>query len=308
LQDLGLARIKAFLVVAEELSFTRAAARLHVAQQALSASVRRFERDVGVRLFDRSTRAVGLTPAGHAMVRRCRHALDELSRGVADARRADRQGRGTLAVGIMAGAALELTEPILARFAKRCPDATIKLDPHIYDDPSAGLRAGTSDVAVLRLPLELRGLETCHLFTEPRVAAMATHHPLARRRSLTLDDLRATTVVRPASPDPIWNEFWGAGCPTIIEARTLEVALERISAGEAVGITTAGWARFYPRPGVHNTAVAALAPSQVALGWRKGETNPWVSPFVDSALATVAANPTLRQAIEHPRPPRRRRR
>lgn len=300
MDDLNLSRLRAFLRVAEELSFTRAAARLHVAQQALSATIRRLERDVGVRLFDRSTRAVQLTPAGAALVRRTRRALDELAHGVADARRVDRQGSGSLAVGVMAGAALELTDPILAACARDLPDTAVALDPHLYDDPSAGLHAGSSDVALLRLPLEPRGLELIHLFSEPRVATLSARHPLARRSSLTLEDLQATTIVRPVSPDPIWNEFWAAGCPTTVDARTLEATLEMISAGRAVAIAAAGWTRFYPRPGVRSLPVAGLARSEVALAWRKGETNPLVRRFVDLALTTAKANPALLRAIEKP--------
>jgi DNA-binding transcriptional LysR family regulator len=298
--DFNLSRLRAFLIVAEELSFTRAAQRLHVAQQALSATIRRLERDVGVRLFDRTTRAVRLTPAGHAMVRRTRRALDELTHGVADARRADRQDRNSLAVGVMAGAALELTDPILAACARDLPDTALALDPHLYDDPSAGLRSGTSDVAILRLPLETRGLELTRLFTEPRVVTLSARHPLARRDALTLADLQTTTVVRPASPDPIWNDFWAAGCQTTVDARTLEATLELISAGQAVAISAAGWVRFYPRPGVRSRPVTGLARSEVALGWRKGEANPLVSRFVDLALAATKANPSLLRAIEKP--------
>lgn len=300
MDELNLSRLRAFLIVAEEQSFTRAARRLHVAQQALSATIRRLERDVGVRLFDRTTRAVALTPAGHAMVRRTRRALDELTHGVADARRADRQERGSLAVGVMAGAALELTDPILAACARHLPDTAVALDPHLYDDPSAGLRGGTSDVGILRLPLETRGLELTPLFTEPRVVTLSARHPLARREALTLADLQTTTVVRPASPDPLWNDFWAAGCPTTIDARTLEATLELISAGRAVAISAAGWARFYPRPGVRSLPVAGLARSEVALGWRKGEANPLVRRFVDLALAAAKANPSLVRVIEKP--------
>ena len=300
MDDLNLSRLRAFLIVAEELSFTRAAARLHVAQQALSQTIRRLERDVGVRLLQRTTRAVALTAAGSAMLRRTRRALDELAHGVADARRADRQGSGSLAVGVMAGAALELTDPILAACASELPDTAVALDPHLYDDPSAGLNAGTSDVALLRLPLETRGLELAPLFSEPRVATLSRRHPLARRDALTLADLQATTIVRPASPDPIWNEFWAAGCPTTVEARTLEATLELIGAGRAVAISAAGWARFYPRPGIRSLPVAGLARSEVALGWRKGEANPLVRRFVELALATARAHPSLLRAIERP--------
>lgn len=297
---LTLPRLRAFLAVADAGSFTRAAARLHVAQQALSATVRRLERELGARLFERTTRAVQLTAAGEAMLESARRALGELERGIGEARRIDRRGRGTLAVGVMAGAALELTDPILTAFARELPDTEVALDPHLYDDPSAGLRAGTSDVALLRPPLDERGLELRRLFAEPRVAVLSARHPLARKAELSLRDLQETTVVRPASPDPVWNDFWTAGAGQTVDARTLEAALEMIGARRAVAISAAGWARFYPRPGVRNLPVAGLLPSEVALAWRRGESNPLVRRFVDIALATARANPALLRAIERP--------
>jgi len=300
IDSLTFPRLRAFVAVADEQSFTRAAARLHVAQQALSTTVRRLEREVGARLFDRSTRVVRLTPAGEAMLDSARRALGELARGIGEARRVDRRGRGTLSVGVMAGAALELTDPILAAFARELPDAELSLDPHLYDDPSAGLRAGTSDVALLRPPLDERGLELHRLFSEPRVVALSARHPLARKAELSLGDLAQTTVVRPASPDPVWNDFWTAGCSQTVDARTLESALEMISARRAVAISAAGWARFYPRPGVRNLPVDGLSPSEVALAWRRGEASPLVRRFVDIALATARAHPELVRAIEQP--------
>jgi DNA-binding transcriptional LysR family regulator len=303
-----IARLRAFLLLAEELNFTRAAARLHVAQQALSATIRRLEDDVGARLFERSTRAVTLTAAGEALRHHSRRALDELDHGMAEARRADREARGALSLGVMAGAALELTEPILEAFARQHPRATLTLDPHLYDDPSAGLRGGTADVALLRLPLETRELELAHLFTEPRRVAVSSRHPLGRRRSLTLADVHAAVVVRPASPDPLWNDFWAAGAPRTVDARTLEAALELISAGQAIGIAAAGWTRFYPRRGVRALPVDGLPPSQVSLGWRRGQVHPLVPAFVAIALETARALPSRLRAIERatvPRPVRR---
>ena len=300
LDTLTFPRLRAFLMVAQEQSFTRAAARLHVAQQALSTSVRRLEREVGARLFERSTRTVTLTAAGEALLRRTRHALDELERGVAEARRVERQGRGVLSIGVMAGAALELTEPILTAFAARVPGVEAALEPHLYDDPSAGLRGGSTDVALLRPPLDQRGLELVRLFTEPRVVTMSQRHPLAHHSSLPLSELRQALVVRPASPDPIWNHFWAAGCEHTVEARTLEAALELISAGRAIGVAAAGWTRFYPRPGVRAVPVEGLSPSEVALAWRKGEVNPLVRGFVEVALATARSSPALLRAIEAP--------
>lgn len=300
MDDLNLSRLRAFLLVAEELSFTRAAARLHVAQQALSAMIARLERDLGVRLFERSTRAMRLTIAGEAMQHRAQRALAELQLGVSDARRIERQGRGSLAIGVMAGAALELTEPILAACARELDDCTVTLDPHLYDDPSAGLRGGSSDVALLRLPLDLRGITHVPLFSEPRMAVLSVRHALAQRATLTMADLHAATLTRPCSPDPVWNDFWSAGGPTTREARTLESTFEMVSLRQAIGISTAGWLRFYPHPGLRGVPVVGLARSELAIGWRNADDNPLVLRFVALALATARAHPLIMRAIEQP--------
>lgn len=301
MDELTFPRLRAFLTVAQEQSFSGAAARLHVAQQALSASVARLERELAVRLFQRTTRTVVLTEAGAALRDHTQRALDELARGVAAARRVERQARGLLSVGVMAGAALELTEPILAAFALLRPEVTVSLEPHLYDDPSAGLRSGSSDVALLRPPLDLRGLELARLFVEPRVLVVAAGHPLARRRQVSLAELREVPVVQPASPDPIWNHFWSAGSPRVVVARTLEAALELVSARRAVAISTAGWTRFFPRPGVRAIPVSGLEPSQVAVGWRRGERRALVREFLESAQAVARQHPALVRAIEVPR-------
>ncbi len=300
MDHLNLSRVRAFLIVADELSFTRAAARLHVAQQALSAMIARLERDLGVRLFERSTRAMRLTAAGEAMQQRSQRALAELQLGVTEARRLERQGRGTLAIGVMAGAALELTEPILAACARELDGCTVTLDPHLYDDPSAGLRSGSSDVALLRLPLDMRGIAHVPLFSEPRMAVLSVRHALARRATLTVADLHAATLTRPCSPDPIWNDFWSAGCPTTREARTLESTFEMVSSRQAIGISTAGWLRFYPHPGLRGVPVVDLERSELAIGWRHADPNPLVPRFVGIALATARAHPLLVRAIEQP--------
>ncbi len=303
----SLARLRAFLVVAEELSFTRAARRQRVAQQALSAMVRRLERELGFELFVRTTRSVSLTPAGEVLAEHARGALLALEHAVAEARKAERGDRGVLGVGVMAGAALELTEPLLEAFARARPDVKLRLHHHLYDDPTAGLRAGTTDVALLRPPLDTAGLELRPYFAEPRWAVMSRRHPLAKHRELSAAQLAAHALVRPMSPDPTWSAFWGGGDdhPTPLDVRTLEGALEHVAAGDALALVAAGWIRAYPRPGLHVVRVRELAPSVVALGWRRGQKTKLVSEFVRTALATAAAHPQLVRRIEHPRLPRR---
>src|SRR5689334_6313133 len=97
--------LRAFVAVAEELHFTRAAERLYVAQPALSEQIRRLERDLGVRLLERTTRRVELTAAGEALLVRARRILAEADAALADAARAARgeTGRLRVATGSTAG-------------------------------------------------------------------------------------------------------------------------------------------------------------------------------------------------------------
>ena len=97
-----LRHLRAFVALADELNFTRAAARLHLAQQALSAQIQQCEERIGARLFDRTTRSVRLTAAGRALMERAPAVLADLDEAVEAARRAARGETGQLTVGIAA--------------------------------------------------------------------------------------------------------------------------------------------------------------------------------------------------------------
>ncbi|WP_372477388.1 D-arabinono-1,4-lactone oxidase [Nocardia australiensis] len=106
--DVHTRHLRYFVAVAEELNLTRAAGRLHVAQQALSAQVKQLEKDLGLH---RSTRSVDLTAAGSAILEVARSLLSALNIGAADARRIQESETSTLTLGLGDGAALTLTEP-----------------------------------------------------------------------------------------------------------------------------------------------------------------------------------------------------
>src|SRR4051794_7585423 len=99
-----LRQLEAFLAVAEERNFTRAAARLHLAQSGLSATVRSLERELRALLFVRSTRRVDLTPAGAALVPEARRALASARAGADAVRAVEGLQRGTLSLGVMQAA------------------------------------------------------------------------------------------------------------------------------------------------------------------------------------------------------------
>lgn len=159
---------RAFVAVAEELNFTRAAERLHLTQQALSGQIRQLEERIDAKLLERDTRRVELTPAGLALLNSARPLLAGAELAVAAAREAAETTR-SLTVGFVAAIA-----------HGRLGDLV-----HFGDlvDPSGGIRAGAADLAAVHGPFENAGLESAYLWSDEMVIAMSADHPLAPRMS-----------------------------------------------------------------------------------------------------------------------------
>ncbi len=186
--DADLRLLRYFVAVAEELSFTRAAARLHMAQQPLSAAIRRFEADLGVELFRRTTRHVELTDGGRALLGPARAALRAADDALAAARAAGRGVAGELHFGLSAGARYGL-EPLFAALTERHPALHLHIRQGSAAPLVADLQHGRLDIAVTfgaQIPADL---ESERLMDEPAVLAVAAAHRLAGRNSVALAEL-----------------------------------------------------------------------------------------------------------------------
>ena len=181
-----LRQLEYVVAVAEEASFTRAAARTHVAQPGISAQVRRLEEELGERLFDRSGRTVTLTAAGEAVLPFARAALS----AVASARQAveDLSGlvRGQVSVGMVTACPVELMPAAVAGFHREHADVEISLVEDGSDDLLAGVAAGRIDLALVGLAADdpAAGIALHVIADEPLHAAVAPGHELASRSSV----------------------------------------------------------------------------------------------------------------------------
>ncbi|HKO18193.1 MAG TPA: LysR substrate-binding domain-containing protein [Acidobacteriaceae bacterium] len=181
--------------VAETSSFSRAAERCQIAQPSLSQQVLKLEEDLGARLFDRLGRSVRLTEAGRAFVPYARSILEqtEAARSSVADKKADI--RGSVVVGIIPTIAPYLMPRYAAGFAKKFPDAKLRILEKTTPVLVEGLRDLSIDLAILALPLRHKDLECFPLCTEPLFAVLPKEHPRAAAKSLSLKELRGESFV-----------------------------------------------------------------------------------------------------------------
>ena len=179
-----LRHLRYFVAVAEELHFGRAAARLNIAQPPLSRQIRDLEREIGVVLFERTTRGAELTVAGSAFLSEARLTLAQAERAQRTAQRAARGETGRLRVGFVEAATHSGVLPsVLSFFRMHLPSIGLSLFEMDAVQQSDALRDGRVDVGLLHSPpLDAdRWLRVEHVHTDPMILAVPDTHRLAGR-------------------------------------------------------------------------------------------------------------------------------
>ncbi|BCY08813.1 LysR family transcriptional regulator [Actinoplanes sp. L3-i22] len=280
-----LRHLRAFLAIAAEGTITRAAARLHVTQPALSRTLRQLETHLGARLIDRSTHHLQLTAAGLAFQPRAAAAVT----AVDEALDPGRVGTWPLRLGHAWSALGEHTTPLLRGWKQEHPDTPLQLLR--VDDRSAGLEHGSVDVAVIRGEVDLPAeVNTVVLLLEPRVAAVAADSPLARKARLTLHDLIAKPVAVNTIAGTTALGLWPADdTPNdIVEVANTDDWIAAIAAGHAVGVTTTATAATYPNPAVAYLPLVDVPAVTVHLAWKQTPSHPAVPDFIAFARRFIS--------------------
>jgi DNA-binding transcriptional LysR family regulator len=203
-----LRHLRYFVAVAEELNFSRAAKRLHMAQPPLSMAIRKLEQELGTSLFNRSSHEVMLTEAGIALLPGARRALAEADGAVAAAQRASAGEVGTLRVGYNWSARFE-TLPTLGRaFASRRPDVELVTEEMRPNRMLATLRSGAIDVGIALYPDIVDELSYELVRREPVVAVLSSSHPLAREATVALEALAEEFLLFPRDLAPRLHDFY----------------------------------------------------------------------------------------------------
>jgi DNA-binding transcriptional LysR family regulator len=193
--DVQIGQLRAFIAVANERHFTRAARVLGIAQPSVSAHVRRLEADVGSELFHRTKGNVSLTPAGDTLLPFARRIIADVDAASEELNAVGGLARGRLAIGATPSLAATLLPAVLSRFHGAYPGIDLALRQAGSVELVAALEEGAVDVALVILPVRHDILETQALLREELVVAVSRTHALARRRTIAVSDLRDVPLV-----------------------------------------------------------------------------------------------------------------
>jgi DNA-binding transcriptional LysR family regulator len=291
MNDLEVRQLRYFVAVAEELHFGRAAERLGMAQPPLSRAIRDIERQLGVRLLERTTRQVALTPPGEILLRDARRALDAVSAAGRRARHAG-ESKPALRLALKADYDAGLLPRIVAAY--RAEEAALPLEPLLggRGEQVPALHEGRADVALLPTPFDGRGLDHEPLMTEPNLVALAATDPLAGRPDLYLADFAGRKL-----PDGARAEQ-GPQPPHRGSSRLdMTQIFNLVEMGSVIWFVPVSVARRYTRPDVVYRPVADLPPAGLVVAWPQDCRSPAVAAFVRAALAAASAAETRPSSV-----------
>ncbi|GIJ12101.1 LysR family transcriptional regulator [Micromonospora andamanensis] len=290
-----LQQLRYVVAVAETRNFTRAAERCLVVQSALSHQIARLERELGARLFDRTSRRVRMTPAGEAFLPAARQCLDAAERAAAEVASAVGEVRGRLTVGMIPTVAAVDIPAALDAFHKRYPHVRIRLRVGGSEQLIDQVKEGAVDIGFLGLPVTARpeGVVARRLAYDRLVAVVAPEHPLAGQAEVDLArlsteafvDLPAGTAGRAQSD----QAFAAAGVhrEVAFEVSTVDSMMTRLVRRQlGIALLPSNYAPHLP--GVVTIAVRD-APARIEhLIWNRSTLTPAATAFLTELDISVS--------------------
>ncbi|MEN2739971.1 LysR family transcriptional regulator [Microbacterium sp. X-17] len=295
--DVAIHTLRYFCVLAEELHFAAAAARLNIAPPSLSQQIARLETAVGEALFERTSRAVELTEAGEQLLPHARRAVEAHQDVVDWITERNRAAAPVLRIGIVAAGAGPLTSRAIASAVQRIPGLRLEMRKVGFFDPQAELSAGRVDAVFAPAPLHVdeKVVTAAPLWTEQRVLVTPADHRLARRESIGIDETRDEIFVAVSGGDPRAVAWWlvdprpdGSHPRVGPVAQDIDGILALVGAGMGVNIAAASAATHYRRSELAFVPIADIEPATILLCTRR-RREPVVAAFVEVVQAEARA-------------------
>jgi LysR family transcriptional regulator, benzoate and cis,cis-muconate-responsive activator of ben and cat genes len=287
-----LRHLRYFVAVAEELHFGRAAKRLEMAQPPLSIQIQRLEKELGVKLLERTQRHVELTAAGKVFLERARRVLEQAELAIHAAQRAGRGETGSLAVGFVGSATYGVLPEVLRLFRRRFPDVDLMLYEMGSTAQQRAVVEGRLHLGLIRTPRDNAGLDEALaqqvVQREPLVVALPKGHALTELETLPLIQLAAEPFIlfpregRPSYGDLVLEACAKAGFVPRVTQQTQEMqtAVSLVAAGMGVTLVPDS-VRTLRRDNVVYKTIAPPAPiSELSAVYRRGDESPVLAAFL----------------------------
>jgi len=283
-----LRHLRYFVALAEALHFRRAAERLSIAQPALSQQIQQLERELGVKLLERTQRRVALTDAGSVFLKSARASLHEAAEGMRLARLAGRGEVGHLGVGAVTSALYGIFPDVVRVFRERHRDVHLTLHELSAGEQTRALHDGRIQVSFLRPSIEESEIEVQTIVREPWVAALPTSHRLADRGRVALRALAGEPFVSfprelaPVLYDQLISMCRAAGfSPHIVQEAQMQTIVSLVAAGIGVALVPATLQNLSRRGLVYKGLRGEPSRLELAVAWRRGDTSPLLRAFLD---------------------------
>ena len=281
-----LRHLRYFVAVAEELHFSRAARRVHIAQPPLSAQIRRLEEMVGYPLLERTSRTVKLTASGEALLDRARRTLHRMEEDLEFVRGVGRGETGALRVGFIGSGMLTKLPAILGEYRRLYPGVELRLREFYTSTLIDALRDGSVDVGFLRDGGPIEDLDVEPVLVERLIGVVSRHHRLARQATIRVAQLKDEPFVffpKFAGPTA-WQrtmtlcEEHGFQANIVQEAPHWVTILSLVDAG--LGVTIApDCIRRIAAKSIACRPLSGHGATHIELAQRKGENRPVVREF-----------------------------
>lgn len=292
---MDLRHFRYFVAVAEELHFTKAAKRLHIAQPPLSRQIRELEEELGVTLLHRTRHHIELSEAGHVFLEKARQILRAADSAVVETQRAQRGEIGKLAVGFFEQTAYTFLPPILRAFQERFPGVQVQLRWFPVVGQVEALMRGDVDIAFVRPVVDLEGLSKELLVKEPFVIAVPASHPFASRDTLSMEECVAERIInytQSLAPDYYMSITRACALAGFVPKDSLEVgqvytALGLVSAGVGVAFVPSSVQRIRFDDVVYKPLRGDTLQSEAYLAWTQLNPSVLLRAFVEISKEVI---------------------
>jgi len=294
-----LRHLRYFVAVAEELNFTRAAAKLHLAQPSLTRQIHNLEEEIGVRLLDRSKGQVSLTEGGRSFLGDARRILALATESILAVQRLSRGETGQLNIAYLSNSDFELLPETLRAFRQTFPHISLNLFDMTPAEQFRALEARKIDLGFvgLRPPAAAPGLEWQSIARHRTVVVLPAKHRLAGKRQVHLGELETMFFVGMSEKThPGFRDWLNATCqqagftPRVLQDAEMEPALMTFIA-EGLGVTLAReHIKKLPHLGVTSRPLAPPVMSDYCIAWNRDNDSRTMQQYIDivKRLAAVA--------------------